>query len=346
MLRLATVGCGYFSQFHHQAWHRLPIHFVGVCDRDKSLADSFAKRFGIADSFDDFELMLDTAKPDLVDIILPPNQHLACIAMAARRGISVICQKPFTQNLEEAERAVALADKAGISLIVHENFRFQPWYQKIKSILDSDALGQVYRATFNLRPGDGQGPTAYMDRQPYFQHMPQFLMKETGVHFVDVFRYLFGQPTNVYADLRTLNPAIKGEDAGFFSMDFSSGVQAVFDGNRLVDHAAENCRLTMGEMTIESENGTLYLNGNGELTIRQHGMTYLEPVECTFDPKTFGGDCVYSLQRHVLLSLEADHDPDNTAKKYLPNLILLEAIYLSNEEGQRINLQKSAAPQS
>jgi len=316
------------------------MHFVGVCDRDLSRAQGFAKRFGIAASFDDFETMLDTAKPNLVDIILPPNQHLACIAMAARRGVSVICQKPFTQNLEEAERAVALAEKAGISLIVHENFRFQPWYQKIKSVLDSGVLGQVYRATFNLRPGDGQGPTAYMDRQPYFQHMPQFLVKETGVHFIDVFRFLFGKTTRVYADLRRLNPAIKGEDAGFFTMDFASGVQAVFDGNRLVDHAADDCRLTMGEMTIESENGTLYLNGNGQLSIRQHGMTHSEPVEYTFDDKSFGGDCVYQLQRHILLSLEASHDPDNTAKKYLANLVLQEAIYLSNEVGHRIDLDK------
>ena len=98
--------------------------------------------------------MLDAVKPDLVDIVLPPDQHLACIAMAAKRGISDICQKPFTQNLVEAERAVALAEKANISLVVHENFRFQPWYRKIKSILDSNELGQIYRATFDLRPGD------------------------------------------------------------------------------------------------------------------------------------------------------------------------------------------------
>ncbi len=340
MLRLATIGCGYFSQFHCQAWYRLPVKFVGICDRELPLAKAAAKRFGVVSAFDDFETMLDSVKPDLVDIVLPPDQHLACIAMAAKRGISVICQKPFTQNLVEAERALALAEKANISLVVHENFRFQPWYRKIKSILDSGELGQVYSASFDLRPGDGQGPNAYLDRQPYFQQMARFLIRETGVHFIDVFRYLFGTATRVYSDLRRLNPAIQGEDAGFFAMDFESGVKAVFDGNRLVDHAADNCRLTMGEFVVECEHGTLYLSGDGEIFKRDHGMSSMEVIDCPFDKEGFGGDCVYQLQRHVLLSLEAQQEPETSAQRYLTNLKLQEAIYLSNETGRLIELDK------
>ena len=42
--------------------------------------------------------------------------------------------------------------------------------------------------------------------------MPRLLIHETGVHYIDTFRYLFGTPTAVHADLRRCNPVIAGED--------------------------------------------------------------------------------------------------------------------------------------
>lgn len=119
----------------------------------------------------------------------------------------------------------------------------------------------MYQVTFRLRPGDGKGPDAYLERQPYFQTMEKFLVHETAIHLIDVFRFLLAEePSAVYAALRRLNPAIAGEDAGMMLFDFPSGARAVFDGNRLADHKAENRRLTMGEMVIEgSEVRAIYM---------------------------------------------------------------------------------------
>ncbi|MEQ3679943.1 hypothetical protein [Pseudophaeobacter sp.] len=83
------------------------------------------------------------------------------------------------------------------------------------------------QVTFRLRPGDGQGAEAHLDRQPYFQNMPRFLVHETAVHWVDTFRYLLGNPLSVYADLRRENPVIAGEDAGYVLFDHRDGVRAV-----------------------------------------------------------------------------------------------------------------------
>lgn len=71
-----------------------------------------------------------------------------------------------------------------------------------------------------------------MERQPYFQTMEKFLVHETAIHLIDVFRFLLKEePSAVYAALRRLNPAIKGEDAGMMLFDFPSGARAVFDGS-------------------------------------------------------------------------------------------------------------------
>ena len=105
MLRVATVGAGYFSQFHHDAWARLQgVQLVAVCDRDKNKADAFARRHGAARSYTDAAVMLDEVQPDLLDIITPPDSHLPLIRLAATRGIDVICQKAFCRTLDEARR--------------------------------------------------------------------------------------------------------------------------------------------------------------------------------------------------------------------------------------------------
>ena len=222
-LRVCTVGAGYFAQFHHDGWARMEgVDLAAVCDAKAEAAASTASAHGIPATYSDLEAMLDEEKPDLLDIVTPPPTHLAFIAAACQRKLRcVMCQKPFCESVGQAEEAVALAAAAGVTLVVHENFRWQPWHREARRLLQARALGEVYQITFRLRPGDGQGPEAYLERQPYFQTMERFLVHETAIHFIDVFRFLLGEePQDVYAALRRLNPAIKGEDAGIMLFTF------------------------------------------------------------------------------------------------------------------------------
>lgn len=339
-LRLCTIGAGYFSQFHYRAWNRIAdVELVGICDRNQASAEKVAADFPQAKVYTDLAEMLEAERPDLLDIIVPPSGQLDAIRAAAERGIAMICQKPFCGTLEAAEAATALAESHGVPLIVHENFRFQPWYGNIAEILASNQLGQVYSATFRLRPGDGQGPNAYLDRQPYFRDMEQFLIHETGIHLVDVFRALFGEVSAVSARLRRLNPAIKGEDAALVTLEMAGGVIATLDANRLADHPAKNKRLTMGEMLIEGEKGTLSLDGDAVLTLREHGSLQSTPIEYAWTDNDFGGDCVYRTQSAAVSAIRAGTKPVNTARDYLTNLRIEEAIYASHNQGSRIVLR-------
>jgi D-apiose dehydrogenase len=336
-LRVTTLGNGYFSQFHHRAWRRIPeVALVATCDRDGALARQTADEFDIAQAFDQLETMLDTTKVDLLDIIAPPIAHLGAIKAAAARGVDVICQKPFCGDLATAQQAVEIARAAGIKLIVHENFRFQPWHQAIAELLASGELGAVYSASFRLRPGDGGGPDAYLARQPYFRDMKRFMVHETGIHIVDVFRFLFGEVRTVSAKLRRLNPVIAGEDAGLVVLEMDNGVLATLDANRLSDHPAQNRRLTMGEMLIEAEGGSISLNGDGDISIRKLGENQSQPLSYIWRNEDFGGDCVFRLQRAVVDCLLGDLPPVNLAAAYLNNLRIEDAIYESDQQGRTI----------
>nr|WP_290128971.1 Gfo/Idh/MocA family oxidoreductase [Hoeflea alexandrii] len=331
-MRVACLGAGYFSQFHFDAWERIEeVELVGIADRNIDKA-----RPSGHPAFINLEQMLEATSPDLLDIIVPPHTHLDTIRVALDHGVkAIICQKPFCASLAEARTAVSLAAKAGVPLIVHENFRFQPWYREMARSLAAGDIGDVHQLTFRLRTGDGQGPEAYLSRQPYFQKMERFLVHETAVHWIDTFRFLLGDIRAVYADLRKMNPVIAGEDAGYIIFDFDHGVRAIFDGNRHLDHAAENTRTTLGEAILEGTTGTITLSGNGALHLRPFGENATRTLQEPIAWRGFAGDCVFALQRHVVDGLLEGRPFENTAADYLRVIEIEEAIYRSASEGRK-----------
>ena len=335
-LKVACLGAGYFSQFHYGSWRRMDdVTLVGSCDHDIAKA----KATGLP-AFDDLGAMLASDPPDLLDIVLPPTAHAQAIRTAFEAGLKwIICQKPFCLDLDEARAITDLADTHGATLVVHENFRFQPWYRVIRKAMETGLIGNVHQATFRLRPGDGQGPSAYLDRQPYFQQMKKFLVHETAVHWIDTFRFLLGNPIAVYADLRQMNPAIAGEDAGYVIFDHKDGVRAIFDGNRHLDHASDNPRRTMGEALIEGTEGSLSLFGDGSVTLRRFGQAGEETLSPADAWDGFGGDCVHALQRHVVEAITHGGQLENTAREYLAVLAVEEAVYASAAEGRKVTLR-------
>ena len=338
--RIACAGAGYFAQLHHSAWLQTGgASLTGIADPDGAAAGPDG-----VPRFHSLEAMLAESPADILDIVTPPDTHAALIETAIRHGVTrIICQKPFCGTFDEARRITELAADAGVSLAVHENFRFQPWYRTLKELVAAQRLGRLYQFRFALRPLDGQGPEAYLERQPYFQKMERFLVHETAVHFLDVFCFLFGRPDEIYADLRRLNPDIAGEDASMIICGYDSGFRAVFDGNRLADHAADNPRLTMGEAMLEGEGGSIRLDGFGRILLRTHGSR--EWIELSAPPADtgFGGGCVAALCRQALEAWKRGGEPEVTAQNYLGVLALEEAVYDSAASGGRVRTAPSPA---
>jgi D-apiose dehydrogenase len=350
--RVAIIGAGYFSQFHARGWAQMNnAQIVAICDPAREKAAALAKQCQLNEAVsvhDSVEQMLDQVKADIVDIVIPPDSHNAVVTAAIQRCQRVICQKPFGRDYAEAVALTDAAEEAGVSLVVHENFRFMPWYREAKRLVDTGSLGRLHQLSFRLRPGDGQGESAYLSRQPYFQKLLRFLIAETGIHFVDVSRFLFGEIVAVTARLRRINPHIAGEDAGVVLFEFANGALGNFDGNRCNEHVAEDLRRTMGEMWLETSTGVLRLDGDARLWWKPHaGKVHEQEREHVYergDLTTFGGGACGLLQQHVLDSFVAGKKSENTARDYLTNLRIQEAIYESHEGKKRIEIQHFVPP--
>ncbi len=338
-LRGVCIGAGYFGQFHYDAWSRISeAEIVACCDLDDARARAVCEQHGIPRHATDFRRALDEEKPDFVDVITPPATHLEICREAAARGIHVSCQKPLAPSWDEARELVALFDSSDARLMVHENFRFQPWHREIHRLIGSGAIGsKLHSLTFRSRPGDGSGADAYVARQPYFRDMPRFLIHETGIHFVDTFRYLAGDVARVWCHLRRLNPVIAGEDCGIVVLEFESGAVGIWDANRWNESDHPDPRYTFGEFLVEADGGAIRMDMDGALTIKPLGRP-ATPHEYDRSRHGFGGDCCHATLRHFIERLIDGKPFETGGREYLENLRVEEALYESARTGGMVEV--------
>lgn len=326
-----AIGAGYFSKFQYEAWTRIPeVEITALCNSNEGRAKGIMDAYGVTKHYKDYKEMILIEKPDFVDIITPPETHFEMCKFAADNGVHIICQKPLAPTLEESKKIVDYVASKNVRFVVHENFRFQPWHREIKKIIDNDDLGELFNLNFRSRMGDGWGDDAYLARQPYFRDYKKLLIYETGVHFIDTFRYHAGEVKSVYAILKKLNPVIKGEDAGLMILNFNNQTTAVWDANRFNENNFQKSRYTFGEYLIEGSKGSLRLYSDGKITVQNLGKEEKEHHYIHNDIG-FAGDCCYIFQRNFIDNLLSGNEFETNGFNYLKTLSVQGAVYKSAE---------------
>lgn len=339
VLKVICVGAGYFADFHFEAWKRMPgLELLAICDLDEQKAAAFARKYQIPKTYADYRKMIQEEEADVIDVITPPGSHLEICNYASAQGLHIICQKPLAPSFKEAKELVEAVEEQGVRFMVHENFRFQPWFRLMKEKLSQGLLGErLHQINFRFRTGDGWQEDAYMNRQPYFRQMPRLLMFETGVHYIDTFRFLGGEISAVYAQLDRWNANIAGEDAGLIVFEFEQGGRAIWDANRYNESQAKDPRFTFGTCWLEGSKGALYLDTDGKISHHPLGENSTE-IPYILEKKNFAGDCVYATQKHFIDALHAHTAFETSGQDYLKTLRILEAVYESAKRKQRIEI--------
>lgn len=328
-LRGVGLGAGYFAPYQYEAWTRIPeVEIVAIYNRSEAKAAPILAQYGIPRYYADWKAMIDREAPDFVDIITPPETHEEMCRYAAERGVHIICQKPLAPTYETSRRIVEFARDAGVRFMVHENFRWQPWYRAIKQVRAAGTIGEFTHVAFSMRMGDGWGQDAYLARQPFFREYPRLLVYETGVHFIDTFRFLLGEVVSVFARLRRLNPVIRGEDAGQLLLEFANGATAIWDANRYNEVEAESPRYTFGSLRIDATGGHLTMDTTSMIRIKPLGEPARD-LEYARANVNFAGDCVYFLQRHFADCMATGGDFESNGFDYLKTIAVVEAAYES-----------------
>jgi D-apiose dehydrogenase len=227
--RVALIGCGFIAPTHLAAWKKIPeAEVVALCDTNFAAAQSLARRYHIKQCYADYRQLFANEKLHAADIAAPADFHLPITVSAARKGIAVLLQKPMAGSLREAQKIVLACDTAKIPLMIHQNFRFQPFPQHIKAILQNGDLGEVfYCRIFHRVPALVEGPEgdAFVLRtQARLAKEAHLVLFNMAIHHLDTMRFLFGEPKQIFADLQHFSGRVKGEDHALITLNYAKMV--------------------------------------------------------------------------------------------------------------------------
>jgi predicted dehydrogenase len=314
------VGCGYFARIQMKDWLRLAAHvrLAAVCDLDLARAEAFARYFGVPRVYTDPAAMLDEIRPAFLDAATRPDSHRALVEMAAARRVHVLCQKPFAPSYEDCVAMVETCERAGVRLMVNENWRWQAWYREIARILASGRIGAVRNVVWIHSNSDGLLDPPYPN-QPYFAQMPRLLIYETLVHYLDTARFLFGEPARLRCATKRNNRRIAGEDQADIRLEYASGLRVWITGTRC-GSVLEN-GAAMGRMRIDGSRGTLQMMGDGRILLDGHPQAFMPPEA------GYKGDSAYATQRHFAECLASGAEFETSGRAYLGTVRLVEAAY-------------------
>jgi len=227
-LKVAFAGAGMISWYHLVGWRNLGerVRLVAICDPDPERAAKRAMEFSIAKVYRDAATMFTAESIDALDVASPRETHAAWVEAAAERGIDVLCQKPLTPTLAEAEALVHRVE-GKTRLMVHENWRFRPWYRELKRWIANGELGEIILARLamissGLLP-DATGRRPSLERQPFMARESRLMIAEVLIHHLDVMRFLCGSLRVVAARAAHTLPDMRGETVAAIFLETAAG---------------------------------------------------------------------------------------------------------------------------
>lgn len=334
-LRGGLIGCGFFAINHLHGWRDAKgADIVAICDRSPERLKIAGEQFGIAARHVDAAAMLAHGKLDFVDIVTTAPTHRPLAELAAAHGVAVICQKPLAATLADAKAIVAACAKSGVPLMVHENFRWQSPIQKVKAVLDSGSIGEVFWGRVSFRSAHD-----VYSGQPYLAEGERFIVEDLGIHAFDIARFLLGDVLNISARIKRVNPIIKGEDVATMLLDHGNGIASVVDCSYATQLEQELFPQTLLE--IDASKGTLRLGANYQLTVTADGKTTsidVSPPLLPWASKPWHNiqESVALIEQHWADCLQSGEEPQTSGADNLKTLALVEAAYRSAASGQAV----------
>jgi predicted dehydrogenase len=281
-----------------------------------------AAEFGVPHHYASLDELLEREPAiNALDIASPRETHASLVRLAAERGIDVLCQKPLAPTCGEAEALVRDIDRR-IRLMVHENWRFRPYYRRIAAWANEGALGTLTSGSIAVRSSgllpDADGRFPSLERQPFFRTERRLLVAETLIHHIDVARWLFGPVRLVAARLLRTSDTVAGETVATILFATEAGAPFVIDGNLTCPGyppaSRDRVELIGDRASVTMRDDHLQLHGNRREEIAyEHSLAYQE----SFDAAV----------AHFAEALRTGKPFETSTVDNLETLRLVEAVY-------------------
>ncbi|MCZ3379888.1 Gfo/Idh/MocA family protein [Rhizobium sp. AG207R] len=336
-LKGALIGCGFFAINQMHAWQDVEgASIAAICDRDPERLKLVGDQFGIERRYTDAATLFADRGFDFVDIATTVQSHRALVEMAASYKIPAICQKPFAKTLSDAKAMVEACARAGVPLMVHENFRWQTPIQAVKRALQSGAIGEPFWGRFSFRSGYD-----VFSGQPYLAEGERFIIEDLGIHTLDIARFILGDVSSLTARTKRVNPKIKGEDVATILLDHENGATSIVDVSYASKLAAEPFPETLIE--LDGTKGSIRLSQGYRLEVSgADGVTLSDasPQLLSWASRPWHNiqESVLAIQQHWTDRLASGGETSTSGADNLKTLALVEAAYESAANGKSVDI--------
>lgn len=276
---MKKVGIVYDSSQKSKGHHGTHFAFTGLPGVEIVLADpnpeGMAARMqaiGAARRYADYREMLAAETLDVVVVCSRlPGDHFPVIRAAAERGCHILCEKPLTDSLAEADAIAALAERHSIKIAVAHLARHARVFRTMKRMIERGEIGR---------------PLTFYGRGKEDERGGGEDLVVLGTHILDIGLYLFGRPEYVFADVSVDGrPITTGDctpptepiglcagDAVRASFRFPQGVQGAFESRR-------------GLCTGPVRMGVTVVGTRGALAVRYDEARHLRICRAPFVPE-------------------------------------------------------------
>jgi predicted dehydrogenase len=282
-LRWGIIGPGSIANRFANDVNPLPDHEIYAAgSRDKAKSEAFLAKYGGGKAYGSYEELVNDPEVDCVYVATPHPFHKEHALLALRAGKPVLCEKPFTINVGEAEEVVAEARSRGIFLMEGMWSRCFPAMKKARELAASGAIGKprMLEADFGFKAGDTTENGTLNITNPngrlFDLKLAGGALMDVGVYVVSLAQMFFGEPNKISA-VATL---------GSSGVDENTGMVLGFPGGEIGILSTSLQTTTPFKATLLGSAGKIEIHSNWwtakSITVHRNGQeaeTITEPFD-------------------------------------------------------------------
>jgi predicted dehydrogenase len=329
-VRYAVVGAGWITQaavlpsFQHA---KSSSELVAIVSGDGEKRRALGKRYGVKTySYEQYDECLKSGDVDAVYIALPNHLHYEYTVRAAQHRVHVLCEKPMAVSSEQCRDMIQACRVNRVKLMVAYRLHFHEAHVKAIELIRSGTIGEpryfvsafsapIVEGNIRLRRETGGGP-----------------LLDLGIYCINAASYLFGE-----TPLEVVAMGDKGEDPRFSEVDETVSAILRFPKGKTAAFTCSFGGANESSCEIIGTKGSLCLNPAFDfetelthyLTIDDKTQTKKFPKSDQFAPELdYFSTCVLN-----------GKDPEPSGVEGLNDILIMEAIQASLEQGIRIKLK-------
>jgi myo-inositol 2-dehydrogenase/D-chiro-inositol 1-dehydrogenase len=255
---IGIIGAGRIGKVHAESLiTRVPeARVLAIADLIPEAAQEAAARYHIPSATGDYHDILNNPDIQAVAICSATDTHSQIIVESAEAGKHIFCEKPIDFSLEKIDKALAAVEKAGVTLQVGFNRRFDPNFARVREVIQSGQIGDIHILRITSRD-PAPPPISYIK-------VSGGIFLDMTIHDFDMARFLTGsEVTEVYAvGAVRVDPAI-GEagdiDTAVVTLKFENGAIGIIENSRKAVYGYDQRVEVFGSGgVVASENNSAY----------------------------------------------------------------------------------------